>query len=105
MRSFFLAVIGPDLASENEPKAVTVERAIGALPPGSVPVMVGDRSYDVAAAHEHGLRAIGVLWGIGSTAELTTAGADALARNPSELAELLLAGDGQADRGRRTLNR
>lgn len=50
--------------------------------PEANPVMVGDRKHDIAAAHEHDIRAIGVLWGIGSEDELLTAGADALAHIP-----------------------
>jgi phosphoglycolate phosphatase-like HAD superfamily hydrolase len=70
----------------------TVGRAIAALEPGAGPVMVGDRSYDVNAAHDHGIRAIGVLRGIGSEQELRAAGADALARTTDDLAGLLRAG-------------
>jgi phosphoglycolate phosphatase len=89
LRGFFAAVIGPELDSENEQKAVTVGRAIGELAPDAHPVMVGDRKHDIVAAHEHDIRAIGVLWGIGPEAELLTAGADALAHTPAELADLL----------------
>jgi phosphoglycolate phosphatase len=89
LRGFFAAVIGPELDSENEHKAVTIGRAMQELSPDSRPVMVGDRKHDIAAAHEHGLRAIGVLWGIGSELELLAAGADALAHTPAELATLL----------------
>ncbi len=89
LRRFFAAVIGPGLDSENERKAVTVGRAMQELPANARPVMVGDRKHDVAAAHEHDIRAIGVLWGIGSEAELRTAGADAIARTPVELKALL----------------
>jgi phosphoglycolate phosphatase len=89
LRGFFAAVIGPELDSENEHKAVTIGRVMQALPPCARPVMVGDRKHDIAAAHEHDIRAIGVLWGIGSERELLTAGADALARTPIELATLL----------------
>jgi phosphoglycolate phosphatase len=89
LRGFFAAVIGPELDSENEHKAVTIGRAMRALSPDARPVMVGDRKHDVAAAHEHDIRAIGVLWGVGSELELLTAGADALARTPAELATLL----------------
>ena len=32
--------------------------------------MVGDRSFDMVAARAHGLRAVGVAWGIGSREEL-----------------------------------
>ncbi len=89
LRGFFAAVIGPELDSENEHKAITVAHAMQALPPDARPVMVGDRKHDIAAAHKHHIRAIGVLWGIGSEEELLTAGADALARTPAELATLL----------------
>jgi phosphoglycolate phosphatase len=89
LRGFFAAVIGPELDSENERKAVTVGRAMQALPPGGRLVMVGDRKHDIAAAHEHDIRAIGGLWGIGSEEELLAAGADALARTPAALETLL----------------
>jgi phosphoglycolate phosphatase len=48
-------------------------------------IMVGDRAQDVRAACSNGTRSIGVLWGYGSPAELTGAGADALAPTPSDL--------------------
>jgi phosphoglycolate phosphatase len=48
-------------------------------------VMVGDRVHDVLGAHANGMRAIGVLWGYGSRAELEAAGADALADTPGNL--------------------
>ena len=52
--------------------------------------MVGDRKHDIAAAREHDIRFIGVLWGIGSEEELRTAGADTLVHTPNELATLLV---------------
>ncbi len=48
-------------------------------------VMIGDRSFDIAGAHANGLRAVGALWGYGGAAELTQAGADALADRPAGL--------------------
>jgi phosphoglycolate phosphatase len=93
LRGFFVAVIGPGLDSENEQKAVTVGRAMRELSPKARPVMVGDRKYDIAAAHEHDINAIGVLWGIGSEVELRTARADAIARTPVELETLLAPSD------------
>ena len=47
--------------------------------------MVGDRSFDIIAAHAHGLPAIGVTWGIGTREELRDAGADAIIDRPDEL--------------------
>jgi phosphoglycolate phosphatase len=89
LRRFFVAVIGPELDSENEQKAITIGRAMRELAPDARPVMVGDRKHDIAAAHAHNIPAIGVLWGIGSEQELLIAGASALAHTPTELATLL----------------
>jgi phosphoglycolate phosphatase len=89
LRSFFVGVIGPGLDSENEQKAVTVGRAMREFAPEANPVMVGDRKHDIAAAREHDIRSIGVLWGIGSEEELRTAGADTLVHSPNEIATLL----------------
>jgi phosphoglycolate phosphatase len=47
--------------------------------------MVGDREHDIHAARRHRIRAIGVLWGYGSRAELERAGADAIAADPAAL--------------------
>jgi len=56
----------------------------------SSPVMVGDRSYDVAGAAVHGIPTIFVSWGYGDPSE--AAGAAAVARTPEILARLLRAG-------------
>ena len=47
--------------------------------------MIGDREHDIRAARANGVRAVGVLWGYGTRAELEGAGADALAATPAEL--------------------
>lgn len=52
-------------------------------------VMVGDRIFDVAGAHAHGLRCIGVTWGYAPDGELEAAGADHLAADAAQLADLL----------------
>lgn len=51
--------------------------------------MVGDRHFDIDGARANGVRGIGVGWGFGSRAELTDAGADAIAAKPPELPALL----------------
>jgi phosphoglycolate phosphatase len=56
----------------------------------SSPVMVGDRSYDVAGAATHGIPSIFVAWGYGDPSE--GAGAAAVAQTPTVLARLLRAG-------------
>jgi phosphoglycolate phosphatase len=50
--------------------------------------MVGDRHHDVAAARANNVRAVGVLWGYGSPAELS--GADGLATHPGDLARAVV---------------
>jgi phosphoglycolate phosphatase len=89
LRHFFDAVVGPSLEVEHESKDVTVGRALQALPAGSRPVMVGDRMFDIAAGRAHGIATIGVLWGIGSEAELRDAGADLLTESPAHLTTML----------------
>ena len=89
LREHFVAVEGPSLSADAEPKATTIGRALAALPAGARPVMVGDRLHDVHGAAAHGLDCIGVLWGIGSRDELEAAGATAVAANPAELGMML----------------
>jgi len=52
-------------------------------------VMIGDTSFDMAMARSAGVRALGVAWGYHSVDQLTAAGADAVARDPDHLRELL----------------
>lgn len=52
-------------------------------------VMIGDTQYDMVMAVNAGVRAIGVDWGYHSAEELRDAGADAIARDPAHLMELL----------------
>ena len=51
--------------------------------------MIGDTAYDIEMARAAGVRAIGVAWGYHEAAELRAAGAEAVARDPAELWELL----------------
>jgi phosphoglycolate phosphatase len=86
LRDRFAAVYGPSLDERAEPKETTLSRALAAHAPRA---LVGDRSFDMRAAHTHRIRAVGVLWGIGSEAELRAAGADAIAARPADLVSLL----------------
>ena len=52
-------------------------------------IMIGDRSFDMVGARNNKVRAIGVLWGYGSEAELDLAGADRICSHPDELSEHL----------------
>ncbi len=86
LRGFFEAVFAPALDIHVESKTETVGAAMRHFGDGAPAAMVGDRHVDMAAAHAHGLRAVGVTWGIGSEEELRTAGADILVAAPDELA-------------------
>ena len=84
LRGHFEAIFAPELDIHVESKTETVAKAVRHFGPAPG-AMVGDRHVDMAAAHAHGLRAVGVTWGIGSTDELRVAGADVLVDAPDDL--------------------
>jgi phosphoglycolate phosphatase len=84
LRDRFDVVGGPALDVPPEDKTTTVGRALRAME-AKAGVMVGDRSFDMVAARAHGLRAIGVAWGIGTREELVAAGAELIVATPAQL--------------------
>jgi phosphoglycolate phosphatase len=80
----FAFVEGPSLDREHETKTETLARAMARLDIG---VMVGDRHHDVDAGRAHGLRTVGVTWGMGDETEL--AEADVVVSTPDELVAVL----------------
>ncbi len=84
---FFEDVIGADMAETVHKKEELLREILrrNALTPSDGMAMVGDRSYDVIGAHAVGIRAVGVLWGMGDREELTLAGADLLLPSPEAL--------------------
>lgn len=52
-------------------------------------VMVGDSKHDVLGAAAHGIPCIGVAWGYGGIAELTSVGARAICATPADLPRLI----------------
>ena len=54
-------------------------------------IMVGDRKFDVSGAHAIGMECVGVLYGYGSEAELSSVHADRLVSSVTELTYELLA--------------
>lgn len=89
LRSFFDVVCGPAAGVTDEPKRVTLGRALEQLGHPKRAVMIGDRMHDVHGAAAHGLPVIGVLWGAGSEKELREAGATVLVREAGEIPPLL----------------
>jgi phosphoglycolate phosphatase len=84
LRGYFEVVAGPELDLAIQTKSETVGNALAALG-ATRGTMIGDRSFDMVAAREHGLRAVGVGWGIGSREELLEAGADVIVATPDEI--------------------
>lgn len=90
------ALIGPDWSNTHASKAWIVRKAIDQL--GGVPVMIGDRCYDVDGGRENGIDTIGVCYGYGTREELQAAGATHIAETVAELSDILL-GDAPRARG------
>ena len=88
LAQYFTVVAAADPFTDEDDKSAIVEQALAALGESSG-AMVGDRSFDMVAARAHGLRAVGVSWGIGADEELRAAGAEAIAATPAQLLELL----------------
>ena len=90
--SFFAGVYGSELDGTRADKAELIAHVLQreALASTST-VMVGDRAHDVRGARARGVFPVGVLWGYGSRAELTSAGAGILCERPALLPALLRA--------------
>ena len=83
---YFNLVYGSDLDGSLSDKTDLLRHIIeseGLLPQNTV--MIGDRSFDVIGAKNHGIKAIGVLWGFGTEDELSNAGVDGLCNHPNEI--------------------
>jgi phosphoglycolate phosphatase len=87
LRHHFETVAGPDLNPFGETKAATIATALETV--GRPAVMVGDRRHDIEGALANGIPCIGVLWGIGSEAELRGAGAAALVDRPADVPDAI----------------
>ncbi len=83
---YFDAVHGPDRTQRTCDKADLVRAALdftGADPRDTI--MIGDRSDDIRAARTHGIHAVAVEWGYGTTDELRIAEPDYFASSVTDL--------------------
>ena len=88
---FFAHTAGASMDSSKTEKPMIVADALALCGAGAEEaVMVGDRYNDVEGAHANGIPCIGVLFGYGSRAELTKAGADFIAADPAAVRRLVL---------------
>jgi phosphoglycolate phosphatase len=87
---FFRRVHGSELSGIRADKGELIAHVLEleTLSSGST-VMVGDRAHDVLGARARGVFPLAVLWGYGSRAELTAAGARVFCPQPAMLAPLL----------------
>ena len=89
----FDVIAGSDESgAERGTKALVIEHALNELRmcDGTAIVMIGDREHDIHGAKQHGLPAIGVLYGYGDLAELESAGASEIVATVSALHTALL---------------
>lgn len=89
MSQYFTSVYGCELDGTRANKTELLKYAIEENPPASSRTMIGDRKHDLIGAIANGIRPIGVSYGYGSSEELNTAGATAIADSPAELPRLI----------------
>ncbi len=83
---YFDVVFGSNLDGSLSDKTELLEHVLenqGIAPKDAV--MIGDRRYDMIGAKNHGIGALGVLWGYGSREELEGSGADSICAHPMEI--------------------
>jgi phosphoglycolate phosphatase len=86
LRQYFRHVYGSELSGQRSNKGELIAHVLErerVEKPGAW--MIGDRLHDVRGAKQNELRSAGVLWGYGSLAELSDAGADRLFETMPEL--------------------
>ncbi|MEO6599247.1 MAG: HAD hydrolase-like protein [Polyangiaceae bacterium] len=87
---YFKCVYGSELSGERSNKGDLIAHVLTQEGLTNDAWMIGDRLHDIRGAKLNGLRSAGVLWGYGSRAELTEAGADAIFENMTDLVEALI---------------
>jgi phosphoglycolate phosphatase len=93
LAQFFTAIYGDKLEYATHAKADLLARIIGEQAiDRSNAWMIGDRSFDIEAAHANDLRCVAAGWGYGSADEFTSANADAVAATPGDVFAIV-AGD------------
>lgn len=79
----------PGVPTKPDPTAaLRLLQRMGAQPANAL--FVGDSDVDILTAKNAGLSSCGVLWGFRTKEELASAGADHLAQNAGQLAEIIL---------------
>lgn len=85
----FYFIAGATSDSSRVEKADVIEYALASTNVDRArSVMVGDRLHDINGAKATGLKSIGVLYGYGNERELVDAGADYLAKTPTDIVRI-----------------
>lgn len=90
LMKYFDYTLGSELDGRRVNKAEVIEEVmthLGAAPEDTL--MIGDRKHDILGAKSCGIPAIGVLYGYGDEAELTSAGAAVLAACTADIPALI----------------
>ena len=91
MSKYFSVVAGANLDGSRTKKADVIKYALNRLnTPNAVPVIVGDRCYDVAGAKEAGIDSIGVLYGYGSIEEMRESQATYIAKITEDIYRIIV---------------
>ena len=91
MGEYITTVYGCELDGTRSNKVELLQYAKAKNPGSGQRVMIGDRKHDLIGAIANDMRPVGVSYGYGSVAELSDAGAIAIARAPAELPTVLFA--------------
>lgn len=89
LREYFGFVSGGDIGIRKTDQLATLLNQ-GVIDTAST--MIGDRSIDILAARENGLKSVAVLWGHGTREELESAVPDAFIESPHELLAFAIVG-------------
>jgi phosphoglycolate phosphatase len=87
LAKYFTVIAGASMDGTTKPVVIRQALSRLATEPSDRVLMVGDREHDVLGAKEVGIASLGVLYGYGDEEELRGAGADHIARTPSEIAD------------------
>ena len=86
---YFEKIAGATLDGSRSHKADVITYLLRLTGDVGQTVMVGDTSFDVLGAAEHGIPTIGVSWGYGTVSDMENAGAIAVANTMDELVALI----------------
>lgn len=89
LSGYFDKIYGASLDGSRDTKDTVIAYLLQELGPRENIIMVGDTSYDVLGAAEHGIKTIGVSWGYGEVEDMKAAGALAIVDSPAELLKKL----------------